>query len=141
MNRANWIGAPAFFELNQACLTLVGAFGCRIYLVGSAMTRRDHRDVDVRCILDDAEYARWFPGIGPNPSHDARWSLMCSAISLWLSKHTGLPVDFQIQQQTMANAEFPRREGHDRQALGIFLEPTAAASTSQDPTAAEGDGT
>lgn len=123
MNRANWIGAPAFFELNQACLTLTQAFGCHVYLVGSAMTRRDYRDVDVRCILPDEDFARWFPGLDVNGvAHDARWSLLCSSISLWLSKHTGLPIDFQIQRRTEANAEFPRREGHQRHALGLFVE-------------------
>jgi len=123
MQRANFIGAPEFFELNQACRTLVDAYGYNIYLVGSAIARRDYRDVDVRCILPDEEYARMFPGICCNPSLDARWSLMVSAISLWLSKRTGLRIDFQIQQQTAANAEFKSGDGCVRHPLGVFLEP------------------
>lgn len=119
--RANWIGAPEFYELNQACRTITEAFGFNVYLVGSALTTREHRDVDVRCILPDDEYAELFPGIGTNTSLDARWSLLCSALSLWLSKHSGLKIDFQIQQMTDANEKF---SGH-RHALGIFLERKA----------------
>jgi hypothetical protein len=44
---------------------------------------------------------------------------MCSAISLYLSQHSGLPVDFQFQRRTEANAEY---DGN-RSALGIFVAP------------------
>lgn len=125
MKRANYIAAPHYFNLNQACRTLTEAFGFNVYLVGSALTTRDHRDVDVRCILPDEHYARLFPGLSGNPSLNALWSVMCSSISLWLSQATGLPVDFQIQQQTEANAEFPGAAG--RHPLGIFLEPKRTA--------------
>lgn len=120
--RANYIGAPHFFELNNACRVLVDAFGYHIYLVGSALDRRDYRDVDVRAILPDEEYARLFPGLSGNPSLNAMWSLLCSSISLWLAQRTGLPIDFQIQQQTEANAANAHRRGK-RHPLGMFLEP------------------
>jgi len=118
--RANYLGAPQAFDLNQACRVLVDAYGCNVYLVGSSLLRRDYRDVDVRCILSDDAYERLFPGIGETPQRDARWSIMCSAISLWLSRHSGLPIDFQFQQQTAANAEY---EGA-RHSIGVFLEPS-----------------
>lgn len=117
MNRANYIGAPEFFELNQACVILTEAFGHNVYLVGSSIERRDYRDVDVRCILEDDEYTRLFT----DPlftTHNPLWSLMCCSISLWLSKRTGLKIDFQFQQQTTANDTYPARPRH---ALGIFL--------------------
>ena len=117
MERANYIGAPQFYNLQCACAVLVQAFGYNIYLVGSALTRRDHRDVDVRCILPDAEYARMFPGLTGNPSVNAFWCLVTAAISEWLAKRTGLPIDFQIQMQSEANAE---NDGL-RSALGLFL--------------------
>lgn len=120
MSRASYVGAPAAFELNQACVLInqaFGDFGC--YQVGSSLERRDYRDVDVRFIMADERFAEFFPAGGNQL--DPRWSLICSAISLWLSKHTGLPVDFQIQQQTAANAMFPRPAR--RQPLGIFVEP------------------
>jgi hypothetical protein len=120
MKRANYIGAPHFFNLNQACLTLNQAFGFgHIYLVGSSIERRDFRDVDVRCILPDEKFAQLFSGLTGDPTRNAFWSLLCSSISLWLSQHSGLPVDFQIQQQTVANAE----NNGPRHALGLFIDP------------------
>jgi len=116
MTRANYIGAPEFFELNQACRSIAEAFPAGgVYLVGSALTTRDHRDVDVRCILPDDDFARMFPNGGG--TYDAYWSLLCVAISHLLAKRTGLKIDFQIQQMTKANQEFPGA----RSALGMHV--------------------
>ena len=116
--RANWLPAPAYCNLNAACAIINsafrGGFGC--YLVGSSLERRDHRDVDVRYIMGDEEFDRLFP-CGGDRVHDALWSLMCLSISLWLSQQSGLPVDFQIQRQSNANAKHKGR----RSALGVFL--------------------
>lgn len=89
-------------------------FGC--YLVGSALERRDYRDVDVRFIMTDGAYDRLFRSKTGwlNPL----WSLMCTTISLWLSQQTALPIDFQIQRQTEANAAHSGK----RSPLGIFLD-------------------
>ena len=116
-NRINYVAAPHFFNLNQACALVnraLGGFGC--YLVGSSLERRDYRDVDVRFILSDAEYDRMFRN--EDGWRNPLWSLMCTSISLWLSQQSGLPVDFQIQRQTQANAD------HDgkRASLGNFLD-------------------
>jgi hypothetical protein len=123
MERANYLPAPAYFKLDHACQYInsaLGGFGS--YLVGSSTRRKDWRDVDVRYILDNDIFDRLFPGVGDaNPSKCALWSLMCVTISDWLSNQTGLPVDFQIQRQSMANAKFKSADGHRRSALGIFL--------------------
>ena len=116
--RANFVPAPHFYNLNQACRIINDAFGSGFgcYLVGSACVRRDYRDVDVRLILDDATYDKMFRG---ESGYEAMWSLMCTSISLWLSQQSGLPIDFQIQRQSTANATHagaPRR-----QPLGIVL--------------------
>lgn len=121
--RANYLPAPHYFALNHAA-TLInaafGGFGC--YLVGSCLERQDYRDVDVRLILEDAAYDRWFgASSGQHESggvHDPLWSLLCLTISEWLKAQTGLPVDFQIQRQTQANAKHSGK----RNALGIFLD-------------------
>lgn len=123
MKRANYIGAPEFFDLNAACQVITQAYGCCLYLVGSSLEKRDFRDVDLRLILDDAAFDAMFPGIGSNWSLDARWSLMCSAISLWLAKRSGLKIDFQIQRQTQANEIEGRTQRH---IMGLFLEPKKA---------------
>ena len=118
MKRANYIAAPHYFNLNIACRVLTDAFGHNLYLVGSSLLRRDYRDVDVRCILDDSEFDRMFTKANPTAAHyDPLWSIMSSSISLWLSQHSGLPVDFQFQRQTEANDEHKGM----RSAVGIFV--------------------
>lgn len=115
--RANFLPAPHFYNLNQACAvvnTAFGGFGC--YLVGSSLERRDFRDVDVRLILADAEYDRLFKG--ETSWLDAFWSLTCTSVSLWLSQQAGLPIDFQIQRQSKANEQHGDKQ---RSALGVFL--------------------
>lgn len=64
--RANFIGAPEALNLKLACTVINEAFGICTYLVGSAITKRDYRDVDLRCMLDDAEFDRIF-GRTTNP--------------------------------------------------------------------------
>lgn len=131
--RANYVAAPHFYNLNQACDIINRAFpesfGC--YLVGSALERRDYRDVDVRLIMEDAAYDRMFRNDSgwANPL----WSLMCTSISLWLSKTTELPIDFQIQRQSTANAQ------HDgkRSPLGIFLDYPGDRPSETPPEPAE----
>lgn len=116
--RANYVPAPHYYNLNQACALINKAFpNGQCYLVGSSLVRRDYRDVDVRLILDDDEYARRFRSPEGGWT-DAYWSLLCTSITLWLRQQTDLPIDFQIQQQTRANRD------HDgkRSALGIFLD-------------------
>ncbi len=118
MQRANFLPAPHFFNLNMACVPVSQALDFGVYLVGSALDRRDYRDVDVRAIVSDDQWERMFPGCEPRMAQrHALWSVMCASISLYLSQHSGLPIDFQIQQQTYANAEFPNR----RHALGLLI--------------------
>lgn len=115
--RGHYVPAPAYFTLNHCCRLLndaFGSFGC--YLVGSALERRDFRDVDIRYIMDDARYKTLFHDEGGWTN--AMWSLMCMTISLWLSQQTGLQVDFQIQSQSHAN----REHKGVRSAMGIFLD-------------------
>lgn len=116
--KANHVGAPAIFALEQACRDIneaFGGFGC--YLVGSAIERADWRDVDVRYIMADDEFAKLFPDAGRHWEHDARWLLLTVSISERLSKITGLPVDFQFQPQTHAN----ERHNGPRHAIGFRI--------------------
>jgi hypothetical protein len=102
--KSNYIGAPACFALEQACQHLRAAFGeYGIYQVGSSLERADWRDVDLRYILDDDEFAKLFPDAGDRWEQDPRWLLLTVAISAWLSKESGLPIDFQFQPMSHAN--------------------------------------
>jgi hypothetical protein len=115
--KPSYVHAPSLFLLSQACIPLVQAFGVP-YLVGSSLQRPDFRDVDVRLILPDEEYDALFPGFerGIRGLLHARWSVMCSSISLYLNQASRLPVDFQFQRMTDAN----KRYSGPRDPLGIF---------------------
>lgn len=116
--KASYVGAPAIFALDLACRQIneaFGWFGC--YLVGSALERADWRDVDIRFIMRDEEFATLFPDAGEHWEHDARWLLLTISISKRLSKVSGLPVDFQFQPQTHANG---RHKGK-RNAMGLRI--------------------
>lgn len=116
--KATYVGAPACFALEQCCQILVDAFpdyGC--YLVGSALERQDWRDVDVRYILSDEEFAKLFPDAGRHWEHDPRWLLLTLSISKWMQSVTGLPIDSQFQPQTHANE---RHKGM-RNAMGLRM--------------------
>ncbi len=122
-----YVGAPACFLLERECQQLYRAFCCGddendegyhggIYLVGSALKRPDWRDIDVRLMLSDKAFNRLFPHVvNANWEFDPRWLIMTVAISAHLSKVTGLPIDFQFQRQTEANAT---HKGF-RNALGL----------------------
>lgn len=122
--KAVYIGAPACYLLEMAMQQVCDAFdvhkgkyfsGC--YVVGSALERPDWRDIDVRFIMEDALFAETFPSAGDNWEFDAKWLLLTTAISEWLSKRTGLPIDFQFQPQTHAN----ERHNKPRNAIGLKL--------------------
>jgi len=118
MSKPSYVGAPAIFALSQACQQLndaFGGYGC--YLVGSALERADWRDVDLRYIMSDEDFAVLFPNAGQHWENDPRWLLLTVAISERLSKVTGLPIDFQIQPQTHAN----ERHAKPRNAIGLRI--------------------
>lgn len=117
-----YVGAPACFALELACQHLnaaFGEFGC--YVVGSALERPDWRDVDVRFIMEDAAFEAEFPGAGPISHNrwefDPKWLVLTTSISKWLSDQTSLPIDFQFQPQSHANA---RHKGK-RNAVGMRI--------------------
>jgi hypothetical protein len=88
-----------------------------VFLVGSCLDRADYRDVDVRVMLPDKEFSNMFPSADPKKPHwDPRWELICTSISYRLAQITLLPIDFQIQQMTAANAEHKGK----RSALGFM---------------------
>lgn len=126
--KACYVGAPAIFALDLACKQINDAFGhYGCFLVGSAITGPGWRDVDVRFVMEDEAFALLFPNAHATPGNvlgaweqDARWLLLTISISGWLSKVTGLPVDFQIQPMTHAN----KRHTGARQALGITVAPS-----------------
>lgn len=98
------------FALDEACKPIAEAFDATPYLVGTAVTRAEYRDVDVRLILDDEKYARLADAVGPQ-----LLAFLGIAVGDYLAQRTGMPIDFQVQQQSGANAK------HDgpRNPLGL----------------------
>lgn len=116
VDRMTWLTTSQFALLNDACIGVADAFGDHPYLVGSVTEHAGFRDVDVRLILDDQDFDRWFDG------RVMLWSLICHSLCMWLSEATGLPVDFQIQRMTEANRDFPDGVRHP---LGFRARPYA----------------
>lgn len=110
--RANYLSVTEAYNLNVVCRLIACLYGYGVYQVGSSLERQDYRDVDLRCILGDSEYDRMFCG----ESADKRLRFLNVAISEWIAARTGLPIDFQFQRQTQANAQFSGQ----RNAVGIL---------------------
>jgi len=101
------VGMPADLWLHEFGSQVWAAFGHGPYLVGSALTQKSGwRDVDVRLILPDREYEDLGLGDPGQPHVNGKWVSLCLAYAALGRSMTGLPVDFQIQQQSRANGEF-----------------------------------
>lgn len=87
--------------LDVACVLVWNGIG-PTYLVGTAQQGGPFRDVDVRTILDDEEFDRLFDG----NNQRERWEVICVSVGQMLSLQTGLPIDYQIQRMTEANAKY-----------------------------------
>lgn len=113
-------GMPETTLLEAFGQWLRDAFGSTAYHVGSSMHGKQWRDVDVRLMLDDDEFDALFPGYAFANQGDAKWGLICAAISELGKRVTGLPIDFQIQRTSVANKLFSIRDGHVRNPLMLF---------------------
>lgn len=102
------------FLLDLACKPICEAFDSPPYLVGTAQDPRSDgrqpRDVDVRLILDDKRWKRLDRAVAMGGL-----AFLGVAIGQYLADLTGLPIDFQIQQQTAANEH---HAGKQRNPLG-----------------------
>lgn len=110
--RSTLLTTVQLYNLDTACRLISRAFkGGPPYLVGTAGVgaAESYRDVDVRLMLDDEEFAETCPT-------RERWELLSLAISALLTERTGLPVDFQIQRTAEANERFGDRP---RNPLGM----------------------
>lgn len=100
------VGRPECYLLKLFGAHVDQAFGHVPYHVGSSLTeKRGWRDVDVRSILPDEEYAAYFGSWRTSEHNAPRRSVWELAWSTFGRKMTGLPIDFQFQAQTLANQE------------------------------------
>ena len=111
------VGFPETLLLNEFGSQVWFAFGDMPYHVGSSLAEKSGwRDVDVRLILDDKVYASMGLGDPVNPHLNGKWVALCRAFCLLGKEMTGLPIDFQIQQQSWANNTYQGR----RSAIGFI---------------------
>jgi hypothetical protein len=111
-SRTDLLTTTEMYHLDHACQLISKAFDGRPpYLVGTAGVggADSYRDVDVRMMLSDEEFARVCPT-------RERWELLSLSIGAYLSARSGLPVDFQLQRMTEANALYG---GKPRNPLGL----------------------
>jgi hypothetical protein len=113
------VGMPANLLLHEFGSHLWFAFDEVLYHVGSSLTKKMWRDVDVRIMLDDEKYKAMGFGDPEHPHDNGRWVAYCLAFSELGKRMTGLPIDFQIQQTSHANKLYTSKDGHLRSALGM----------------------
>jgi hypothetical protein len=107
---------PQYLLLEEFGSQVMAAFGQPPYLVGSALFGKKWRDVDVRLILSDEEYEAMGLGRPLECQMNGKWVSLTLAYSALGKAMTGLPIDFQIQQQSKANRDFKEC----RSALGFI---------------------
>jgi hypothetical protein len=112
------VGMPETLLLDEFGYLVWSAFGDYPYHVGSSVFKKQWRDVDVRLILEDAEYERMGLGDPQYPHHNKKWVALTLAFAALGKSMTGLSIDFQIQQQTNANTTYSQKDGCVRSALG-----------------------
>jgi hypothetical protein len=114
------VGMPTTLLLDEFGYLVWAAFGDCPYHVGSSVFNKTWRDVDVRLILSDEEYEHMGLGDPKRPHENEKWVALTLAFSALGKAMTGLPIDFQIQQQTEANVTYSQNDGCIRSALGCI---------------------
>lgn len=95
-----YLDAPTLLDLESQTSQLRRAFDpYPLLLVGSCLSSPEFNDVDLRVIMDDADFDRIF---GPAKEHhnSELWCCVCLAISKQLSANTGLKIDFQVHKRS-----------------------------------------
>lgn len=108
------LSPPVLHRLDLACKHIRDVFGgfSGPFLVGSVQERTAEHgsDVDLRLILNDEDYDALMSG-----APDGFATLLDFALAAYVRELTGLPIDFQVQRMTEANA---KHAGKQRNPLG-----------------------
>ena len=97
---------PAGIWLGKFGMIVSDYFGETCYHVGSSLTSKNWRDVDVRLILDDEDFTARF-GTNESAETNPKLAAITLAFASLGQQMTGLPIDFQIQTMSHANATYP----------------------------------
>jgi hypothetical protein len=100
------VGNPNYLYLDEFASQLRFVFGDCIYHVGSSLTSKQFRDVDVRAIINDSDWEDLELGDPGSPHQNGKWVALTLAFCELGKRITGLPIDFQIQQRSYANEHY-----------------------------------
>lgn len=120
MTRANYLSPSQAAMLGMFGRVVRDAWQEQPYQVGSSLEDGEiPRDIDVRVMISDADFARRFPGTNPEARHVcAQWRAQMMVWSQWGFYLTGLNIDFQVEPNDEANERFPTQR---RQPIGLTL--------------------
>ncbi len=117
----HYLGVTQFIELRFAGAIVKGTFDVSygMFLVGSAMTSKAWRDVDVRHIIADDEFERRFGEFVEPYEQNHFLRAFNLGVSAWMSAASKLPVDYQVQPITKANELYPIAS-NPRNGMGLL---------------------
>ncbi len=98
---------PAGIWLTKFGVIVRDYFGHVPYHVGSSLSSKQWRDVDVRLIIPDDEFAERFGDRNQSAETNPKLGAITLAFATLGQQMTGLPIDFQIQPQSWANEKYP----------------------------------
>ncbi len=96
-------GSPGWMKLERFGDVCRQAFGVDAWLVGSAITKKRPRDVDVRMKFSRVHFVQLFGRLEAYGDAYSAWGAMCLAFSSLGKEMTGLKIDFQIQHSAAWN--------------------------------------
>lgn len=99
-------GMPAGIWLTKFGVIVHDYFGHVPYHVGSSLSSKQWRDVDVRLILPDEEFAERFGSRDSSAETNPKLGAITLAFATLGQQMTGLPIDFQIQPESHANSVY-----------------------------------
>lgn len=97
-----FVGMPAALYLDEFARLLRGFFQTEVYLVGSALERKDWHDLDIRVILPDDRFVEF--GEPDKRFWNLKWTALCLAFTALGEKMIGCKIDFQVEQQSYVEA-------------------------------------
>lgn len=96
-------GMPTLLHLHEFGRVVHLAFGRYPELVGSALTTKTPRDLDVRLSLPQSEYMALVGPVAEFGKPGTRWAALALAFSALGREMTGKVVDFQVQYPGISN--------------------------------------
>jgi predicted nucleotidyltransferase len=111
----HYLNNDEFNRLCQWANSIRGFYGFPVYLVGSVLTKKDYRDIDVICIISDVDFRLrygdvkiWGGEMESGLWTDISWKWSDDCIKKWRQgcKYTDLNLDFKVYPQTYQEYEF-----------------------------------